>query len=138
MKPVLLDSGVIVAALDRTDEYHAICAAALQNLAEPLLTCEAVIVESCHLLRRLRGARQAVLQSLIRGVVQLPFVLAEHAGPLVDTLNKYKDQGIDLADGCLIQMATALETGEILTLDSDFKFYRWGRNRAFRNVLGLW
>jgi predicted nucleic acid-binding protein len=34
-------------------------------------------------------------------------------------------------------MADELETGEILTLDSDFARYRWRRNRAFQLLIPL-
>jgi predicted nucleic acid-binding protein len=36
---------------------------------------------------------------------------------------------MELADACLIQMANEFETGTILTLDEDFRVYRWGPNK---------
>ena len=56
MNPVLLDTGCIVALLDRSERYHTQCAEVVTSLQEPLMTCEAVIAESCYLLRRLPGA----------------------------------------------------------------------------------
>jgi predicted nucleic acid-binding protein len=47
MKPVLVDTGVIVALLDRSEQSHARCVAAMEELERPLVTCEAVIAESC-------------------------------------------------------------------------------------------
>jgi predicted nucleic acid-binding protein len=38
---------------------------------------------------------------------------------------------MDVADACLIHLATELETGDILTLDRDFRIYRWGANKPF-------
>jgi predicted nucleic acid-binding protein len=38
---------------------------------------------------------------------------------------------MDFADACLVELATRLNTGRILTFDSDFQIYRWGRNRPF-------
>ena len=49
MKPTLLDSGVIVGLLDRSEIYHNRCVSALEEFAGPLVTCEAVIAESCYL-----------------------------------------------------------------------------------------
>ena len=46
MKPVLLDTGVIVALLDRSERHHARCVAILEGLERPLVTCEAVIADS--------------------------------------------------------------------------------------------
>jgi predicted nucleic acid-binding protein len=43
----LLDTGVIVALLDRSEDAREGCAEAVRALEGPLLTCEAVIAESC-------------------------------------------------------------------------------------------
>jgi predicted nucleic acid-binding protein len=58
MKPVLVDTGFLVARLDRSDQHHAQCLVIGDSLMEPLITCEAVIAESCHLLRHLKGAKE--------------------------------------------------------------------------------
>ena len=50
---------------------------------------------------------------------------------------KYRDTPCDFADACLIAMADQLNTGDILTLDSDFKHYRWRRNRSFKMLIPL-
>jgi predicted nucleic acid-binding protein len=44
---------------------------------------------------------------------------------------------MDLADACLVDLATHLRTGRILTFDSDFRIYRWGRNRLFEILLQI-
>ena len=53
MKLVLLDTGVIVALLDRSERYHARCVTAVEGLDRPLVTCEAAIAERRHLLRQI-------------------------------------------------------------------------------------
>jgi predicted nucleic acid-binding protein len=68
VKPTLLDSGVIVGLLDRSETYHNRCVSALEELEGPLVTCEAVIAESCYLLRRLPGAAEAVLDNVEGGI----------------------------------------------------------------------
>ena len=68
MKPVLLDTGVVVALLDRSERHHVACVEAVTELAAPLVTCEAVVAEACYLLRHLRGAPDAVLANVERGV----------------------------------------------------------------------
>jgi predicted nucleic acid-binding protein len=42
---------------------------------------------------------------------------------------------MDLADACLVDLAEELDTGDILTLDSDFHIYRWSRNRTFHVLI---
>lgn len=132
MKPVLLDTGVIVAFLDRGERLHKACAEAVREIESPLITCEAVIAESCYLLRRLAGAPEAVVDNVAAGTFQVPFQLSNEAAGVKQVLRKYRDRQIDLADACLIHLAGEFGTGDILTLDGDFAIYRWGRNKPFR------
>jgi uncharacterized protein len=135
LKPVLLDTGVIVAWLDRSERRHGDCVRALDGIDAPLITCEAVIAEACYLTRNLPGAADAILQNVASGAFQIPIALATCAPAIQRILRKYRDQEVDLADACLIHLASELRTGEILTLDRDFAFYRWGANRPFQALV---
>ena len=137
MKPVLLDTGVVVALLDRSGRYHARCADAVEKLERPLITCEAVIAESCYLLRRLPGAAETILENVARGIFHIPFQLSQSAVAVGTILRKYRDQPADFADACLIHLADELNTGEILTLDRDFMQYRWRKVRRFDLLIDL-
>lgn len=136
MKPVLLDTGVIVALLDRSETLHKNCAEAVQEIEAPLITCEAVVAESCYLLRKVPGASETVIENVAAGIFQIPFQLSQEAAGVKQILRKYRDRQIDLADACLIRLADEFGTADILTLDRDFAIYRWGRNKAFRMVPG--
>lgn len=138
MKPVLVDTGVIVALLDRSERQHARCVEVMQGLDRPLVTCEAVIAESCYLLRGLPGAADTILENIERGVFQIPFQLAHATAAVRNILRKYRDLAPDFADACLIQLADELDTGDILTLDGDFDSYRWRRNRPFHLLVPLY
>lgn len=137
MKAVLLDTGVIVASLDRSERFHQVCADEISRIKSPLVTCEAVIAESCYLLRRLNGAAEAVVANVAAGIIQIPFSLAQSAGQVRDILRKYRDGDIDFADACLIHLASELGSPDILTLDKDFEHYRWGRNNPFHLLIPL-
>jgi len=76
MRPVLLDTGFIVALLDRSENFHKTCAQAVREVEAPLVTCEAVITESCYLLRNLSGASEAVIENITAGIFQVPFQLS--------------------------------------------------------------
>ena len=82
MKVTPLDTGVIVALLDRTEREHAVCAKAVEQSPAPLVTCEAVIAESCYLLLGLTGAAEAILESVRSGVFQIPVKLTGAATSL--------------------------------------------------------
>jgi predicted nucleic acid-binding protein len=132
MRPVLLDTGFIVALLDRSENFHKTCAQAVREVEAPLVTCEAVITESCYLLRNLSGASEAVIENITAGIFQVPFQLSRDTAGVKQILRKYKDRKIDLADACLIRLADQFGTADILTLDRDFRIYRWGKNKPFR------
>jgi predicted nucleic acid-binding protein len=135
MKPILLDTGCVVALLDRSERHHEQCAEVVGELSGPLVTCEAVIAESCHLLRRCPGAPEAVLENVARGIFQIPFQLLSCAEPVARLMRRYSRVPMDFADACLVHLASELQSGLILTLDRDFTIYRWGRARAFQNLL---
>ena len=119
------------------DSYHFATAAAVANLAAPVITCEPVIAEACYLLRRVNGAGEAILENVEAGIFQIPFRLSESAREVRRLIHKYRDHGIDLADACLIHLANQFGTGAILTLDRDFRVFRWGRNHAFDIIIPL-
>ena len=131
MSPVLLDTSVVVALLDRSESSHERCVKTVQLLEAPLVTCEAVVAESCYLLRKLPAAVDAILENVARGVFQIPFQLSRIAAEVSKIQRKYRDVPADLADACLIYAANQLGVGEILTLDHDFEIYRWGRSKRF-------
>jgi uncharacterized protein len=137
MKPVLLDTGPIVALLDRSERYHDQCVRIIAELRAPLVTCEAVIAKSCYLLRNLAGAGEAVLANVESGVFLLPFRLDESASAIRGLMKKYRKVSMDFADACLTCLAQELLTGTILTLDRDFTVYRWQRNRPFENLIDV-
>ncbi len=137
MNPVLLDASVLVSILDRTQSYHSACVRAVAEIDRRLITCEAVIAESCYLLRRVPGAAETILENLERGVFEIPFQLAESAAPVRSVMHKYRDHPIDFADACLIHLADQMDTGDILTLDRDFLHYRWRKTRIFELLVDL-
>jgi uncharacterized protein len=136
-EPVLLDTGTIVALLDSTDSLHELCADAMADVGAPLVTCEAVIAESCYLLRGVEGAAEAILHSVTTREFLTPISLSDAALPVRRILTKYRDRQIDLADAFLIHLANEFRTGDILTVDGNFQIYRWGRNHHFRVLVSL-
>jgi predicted nucleic acid-binding protein len=126
-----------VALLDRSEAHHQICAAAVSDASFSLVTCEPVIAEACYLLRKLRGAADAILDNVGRGVFNVPFRIDQSTQPLRALMKKYTQGPMDLADACLVHLATELGTGRILTLDGDFRIYRWGKNRPFELLIDL-
>lgn len=137
MKATLLDTGVVVALLDKDERYHSRCVEVVSDVAGPLATCEASIAEACYLLRNTRGAPESVIKNVARGVFQIPVRLVDQANAVERLLRKYEDVPMDLADACLVDLADQLGTGQILTLDGDFEVYRWRSRRKFELLIEL-
>jgi predicted nucleic acid-binding protein len=135
--PVLVDASYVIALYDASDQDHGQCLRAYDSLQQPLATCEAVITESVYMLRFASGASEALLASVECGALEISFALSKAAGAINSIMRKYRGTPADFADACLIHMADLLDTGDILTLDSDFKHYRWRRTRAFRMLIPL-
>lgn len=135
MNATLLDTGAIVALLDRSERYHQQCVEVLSELTGSLVTCEACIAEACYLLREVRSAPEAIVSNVANGIFQIPLRLVDQAATVGKLLRKYRDVPMDLADACLVDLADHLNRGRILTLDRDFEIYRWRTRRKFELLI---
>jgi predicted nucleic acid-binding protein len=113
MKATLLDTGVIVALLDRDERHHEQCVEVVSD------------------------APEAIINNVANGVFQTPVRLAEQASPVEKLLRKYRHVPMALADACLVDLADQMDTGQILTLDHDFEIYRWRSRRKFELLIEL-
>ena len=123
-KNVILDTGPLVALLNRRDRHHHWAKDQWAEIDPPLLTCEAVLAEACFLVQPFAGGKTAVLEMVRRSVLDVSFGLAEETAAVSQMLKKYQDVPMSLADGCLVRMAERHSKSVVFTLDSDFKTYR--------------
>lgn len=121
---VLLDTGPLVASLNRRDRFHEWTKDQLAQIRPPLLTCEAVLAEACFLLRDLPGGGKPVAELVARRVLVIPFRVDAHATSLADLLEKYSNIPMSLADACLVRMSELREDSLVFTIDRDFRLYR--------------
>jgi len=132
---VLMDTGPLVAFLSKDDREHDRAKRLFAICEPPLRTCESVIAEACFLMRHVDENGPAEVVALGRkGFYAISISLEDHWSDIEALLKKYKNRPISLADACLIRCADVYDEPRILTFDSDFAIYRWGRNRAFRSL----
>ena len=124
MRDAIVDTGPLVAFLDRAEPFHGWSKDRIRQLDPPLLVCEPVLAEAMYLLTHLPAAQQMLFQYLENGALKIAFRIEEHLAPLRALHRKYRDQPMSLADACIVKMAELHERHAVLTLDSDFLFYR--------------
>jgi predicted nucleic acid-binding protein len=132
---VLLDTGPLVAFLNRRDKFHNWALAQWDQIKPPMLTCEAVISEACFLLAGTNTGIDSVMQMIQRKITTVSFHLDEHIPPVKKLLLKYRSVPISLADACLIRMSELHPDSRIFTLDSDFNLYRKDRRRIIPTIM---
>jgi uncharacterized protein len=124
MPPAIVDTGPLVAFLDRSERHHDWVAGEVAGLAAPLLVCEPVLAETMHLLAGFTRAQDALFGLLENGALKVAFHIEEHVPALLRLHQKYRDKPMSLADACIVRMAEIYERHAVLTLDADFTVYR--------------
>jgi predicted nucleic acid-binding protein len=124
IRSVLVDTGPLIALIDHGDQRHVWVQSQFADILPPLLTCEAVLTEACHLARRTAGGTQAVLELFERGVVRLAFDLDANFSQVSSLMQRYANVPMSLADACLVRMSELASDCLVFTLDSDFRIYR--------------
>jgi predicted nucleic acid-binding protein len=130
---VLLDTGPLVAFLNRRDASHDWASGHWQQLSPPMLTNESVLSEASFLLAEFGGDPDAVFELLEREVVRVSFDLEHHATAVRKLMRKYRATPMSLADACLVRMSELGPDTAVFTLDRDFNVYR----RHGRQVIPL-
>ncbi len=132
---VLLDTGPLVAVINRRDQFHSWVTAQWANIEPPLLTCEAVISEACFLLRNVYSGQESVINLLKLGVIEIPFKLPEESAIIGELIKTYQSVPMSLADACLVRMSEMYVDSFLLTFDSDFLIYRRHKNQAIPVIM---
>jgi predicted nucleic acid-binding protein len=129
VRATLVDTGPLVAFLNRRDRHHHWAVDTMARLRPPLLTCEAVLSEAIYLVRTLPGGGEAVMEMLQRGIVRAVFRLEEEAGAVRTLIARYGDVPMDLADACLVRMTEIHAEPVLITVDAEFRdvYRRHGR-----------
>lgn len=128
----LIDTGAILALLDRNDNWHAACVDAYNRSTLPLLTTEAVLTEVFHLTYRNLRDQQGVWTLLNSGAVVISSIENDELSHLYSLMTRYADRPMDFADATLVHVAAREALSVILTVDhDDFETYRIGGKKKF-------
>jgi predicted nucleic acid-binding protein len=129
----LIDTGAILAILDRTDRWHSACVDALHQLRLPLVTSEAVLTELFHLVGDSRAEMEAAWKFARSGALLLASIENSELPDIRTLMLRYWDRPMDFADATLVYLAKRESLPTILTVDhADFETYRIEGKKRFR------
>lgn len=123
-KTILLDTGPLVAILDKRDQFNHWAESELSDLKPPFITCESVISEALFITRKFEQALDAISEMINKGLLIPKCTLQENRALIFSQLKKYNDQQTSLADICLLVLYNETKNTLIFTTDSDFLVYR--------------
>lgn len=133
---VLIDTGPLVAYMNRADAEHRSCVEVFHSL--PLAkasTCWPVLTEAAYLMRvRLNLPDPSpLLDLLLQHELQLSVIERRDIERIQDVFRRYHDQAVDLADAALLALAEREDITTIFTTDRrDFRIFRRLNGRPFR------
>lgn len=132
MPAVLVDTGPLVALLDRSDPYHLTCQETLSSLDDSLVTVWPVVTETMYMLRAYWQAQEALWEMIEMGAVEILPLGIDDVPRMKQLMRKYRDLPMDLADAALVRVAERERLRRIFTLDRrDFQIYRPSRIGRF-------
>ena len=134
MTSVIVDTGPLVALLNRRERHHAWAVETMDVIEPPIFTCDAVLSEACFLLQDVKGGSDAVLELVARGIVRSDFHVTAELDALRALMKKFASVPMSLADACLVRMSELDQRTVVLTLDSDFKIYRRNKRQVVPTI----
>jgi uncharacterized protein len=132
-----MDTGPLVACLDRSDPYHDWVMQRFSFIQGRVLSTGAVITEAAFFLQDVRdGTRSliALIEALRLEIWDCFTIRALRSAE--GLMAKYSDAPMDFPDATLVLAAEHYGVGNIATLDQrGFRTFRYGRNKPFRLLL---
>lgn len=133
MTRIIVDTGPLVAYLNRRDRWHRWVVDQMAALVPPLVTCEPVLTEACFLMHRAGGRPAELLRKVAQRSLEIGIDIEDDASTIESLMQRYADTPMSLADACLVRLTERLPDCRLFTLDADFEHYR----RNGRQVIPL-
>jgi hypothetical protein len=129
---LLLDTGAFVALADRSERRHADCVAVLESWSGRIITTEAVLTETLHLVGPRWQAQKVCLEFLLRGAFLMAPASQASLKRVSVLMEKYRNVPMDYADATLVALGEELGTDLVFTLDQrGFSVYRLNQRGSF-------
>lgn len=134
-RPILIDTGPIVAIFSSVDAHHESCIEQLRRIKGSLLTCWPVVAEAAWILRKNPQAVEKFLSSFNGALFQLLPLNEDDMPGIAVILAKYQDLSLQLADASLVHLANRESIETVFTLDRrDFTVLRRVKGKKFNLI----
>ena len=116
---LIVDSGPLVAFLNRNDPDHSKCAALLESYDGDLLITPYVLVETCYLVQKYIGPQAEI--NLVESVAMGDLVQinpdADDLTRIAELMSQYRDFPLGVADASVVALAERHKVSHVATLD---------------------
>lgn len=131
---VIVDTGPLVALLNRQDKYHAWVMTQMTDIRPPMITCEAVLAEATYLTSHIKGAREALIEMVGENFLSIGLQVQDQHAALLAMVKRYVNVPMSLADACIVRLAELHPKSPVFTLDSDFNVYRKNGRQVIEQI----
>lgn len=116
---IVVDTGPLYAAADRSDAHHSACAALFANPPDELIVPVSVVVETSFLIERHLGsaAEAAFLGSLVPAGVVVEQLGHDDLIRMAELVETYADMPLGAVDASVVAIAERLGATTIITID---------------------
>lgn len=131
---ILIDTGLMIAFYNRTDQYHSQVYAFFEGCTSQLITTLSCVSETMQLLPSNWQIQNEFLLAVAKGVFECESLQPKDFSRIAELNFRYADLPGDFADLTIIAISERLDIAAIATLDSDFDVYRRYRKKPFERV----
>jgi uncharacterized protein len=116
---LIVDTGPLVAYLNRNDPDHARCAELLASRSDELLVTPYVVTEACYLVGKYVGSDAEInlVEAIVSGdLTQLDITVADMSR-MAELMRSYRGFPLGITDASVVAVAERLKVTAVATLD---------------------
>lgn len=116
---LVVDTGVLLAAADRTDRDHDACLELVETTTDTMVTTALVVAETGYLIERQLGttAEASFYRSIAHGDLTVEVLTTSDFQRIAALVEEYRDLPLGGTDASLVVIAERLGVSRVATLD---------------------
>ncbi|MBN2546357.1 MAG: PIN domain-containing protein [Spirochaetes bacterium] len=130
----LIDAGPVIALFDKSDNCHHNIINFFKKSNYKLYSTWPVITEVTYMLTFNINVQLDFLNWISKKAIEIIDIDIKEIDKLIEMMKKYSDVPMDLADASLLYLAQEYKINKIITIDSDYYFYRTKNKKLLENI----